>query len=69
MLAMADAGIGSCPQTSVSCFPDLVREELGIASNFKLLLGLSFGYVDESDNANNLRTERDPLEKTTTFYS
>jgi nitroreductase len=69
MLAMADAGIGSCPQTSVSCFPDLVREELGIESNFKLLLGLSFGYVDESDNANNLRTERDPLEKTTTFYS
>ena len=53
----------------MSCFPDLVREELGIESNFKLLLGLSFGYVDESDNANNLRTERDPLEKTTTFYS
>ena len=69
MLAMADAGIGSCPQTSVSCFPDLVREELGIDSHYKLLLGLSFGYVDESDTANNLRTERDPLESTTTFYS
>jgi len=69
MLAMADAGIGSCPQTSVSCFPDLVREELGIDNHYKLLLGLSFGYVDESDTANNLRTERDPLESTTTFYS
>lgn len=69
MLAMADAGIGSCPQTSVSCFPDLVREELGIESQFKLMMGLSFGYIDESDPANKLRTERDSLDKTTHFYS
>jgi nitroreductase len=69
MLAMANAGIGSCPQTSVSCFPDLVREELGIENHYKLLLGLSFGYVDEEDSANNLRTERDSLDKTTTFHS
>ena len=69
MLAMADAGIGSCPQTSVSCFPDLVREELGIESQYKLMMGLSFGYIDESDPANKLRTERDSLYKTTHFYS
>ena len=69
MLAMADAGIGSCPQTSVSCFPDLVQEELGIESQYKLMMGLSFGYIDESDPANKLRTERDSLYKTTHFYS
>ncbi len=69
MLAMTDAGIGSCPQTSVSCYPDLVREELGVDSHYKLMMGLSFGYIDEADSANNLRTERDPLEATTTFYS
>ena len=68
MLAMANAGIGSCPQTSVSCFPDLVREELGIEGHYKLMMGLSFGYIDEADPANNLRTERDPLEKTTSFH-
>ena len=69
MLAMADAGIGSCPQTSVSCYPDLVRKELGVDSHYKLMMGLSFGYIDEADLANNLRTERDPLEATTSFYS
>jgi len=69
MLAMTDAGLGSCPQTSVSCYPDLVRAELGIESHYKLLMGLSFGYVDSSDPANNLRTEREPLEKTTFFHS
>lgn len=69
MLAMADAGIGSCPQTSVSRYPDLVRKELGVDSHYKLMMGLSFGYIDEADSANNLRTERDPLEATTSFYS
>ena len=69
MLAMADAGIGSCPQTSVSCYPDLVRKELGVDSHYKLMMGLSFGYIDEADSANNLRMERDPLEATTSFYS
>ena len=69
MLALENAGIGSCPQTSVSCYPDLVRQELGVESRFKLLMGLSFGYVDELDGANNFRTERAPLEQSTTFHS
>jgi len=69
MLALENAGIGSCPQTSVSCYPDLVRQELGVESRFKLLMGLSFGYVDESDGANNFRIERAPLEQSTTFHS
>ena len=68
MLAMANANIGSCPQTSVSCYPDLVREELGVDSKYKLLMGISFGYIDAEDGANNFRTERAPLESTTTFH-
>ena len=68
MLAMTNAGLGCCPQTSVSCFPDLVRKELCVESHYKLLMGLPFGYVDENDSANNLRTERDPLTKTTVFH-
>lgn len=69
MLAMTNAGLGSCPQTSVSCFPDIVREELGLNSDNKLLMGLSFGYVDTDDSANNFRSERDPLHKTTVFHN
>lgn len=69
MLAIENAEMGSCPQTSVSCFPDLVRGELGVESHFKLLMGLSFGYIDTADSANNLRTERDALDKTTQFHS
>jgi hypothetical protein len=68
MLAMANAGVGSCPQTSVSYFPDLVREQLGIEDSYKLLMGISFGYVDENDSSNHFRTERDSLDKTVTFH-
>lgn len=69
MLALASEGIGSCPQTSISCYPDLVREELGVEDRFKLLMGLSFGYADEADNANNFRTDRAALADTTVFHN
>ena len=46
----------------------MVRQELGVESNFKLLMGLSFGYIDPSDAANNFRTEREALEDNTTFH-
>jgi len=69
MLSLANAGIGCCPQTSISCYPDLVREALGVESQFKLLMGLSFGYVDSADPANNFRTERAALQDTATFHN
>jgi hypothetical protein len=40
-----------------------------VESHFKLLMGLSFGYIDTADTANSLRTERDALDKTTQFHS
>lgn len=69
MLALRDRGIGSCPQTSVSCYPDLVRDELGVETHFKLLMGLPFGYIDPSDKANDFRTDRAALDKNTIFHN
>jgi len=69
MLSLANAGIGCCPQTSISCYPDMVREALGVESQFKLLMGLSFGYVDSADPANNFRTERAALQDTAIFHN
>lgn len=69
MLALADEGIGSCPQTSISSYPDLVRDALGVEKRFKLLMGLSFGYVDKTDDANSFRSDRAALADTTVFHS
>ena len=69
MLALTDAGLASCPQTSLSFFPDVVREACGVDDSYRLLMGLSFGYPDLTDAANEFRTERAPLSDTTVFHS
>lgn len=61
MLAMRAKGIGSCPQTILSFNADVVREHVGVSSDFQLLFGLSFGYFDASRPLNQVRTERAPL--------
>src|SRR3546814_8640857 len=48
MLALAAAGLGSCPQGALSSYPAAVRQALRLGSEAgKLLLGISFGYPDD----------------------
>src|ERR1043165_4377483 len=54
MLAMTAYGIASCPQGLLSFYADTIRAELGVR-NRKVLLGISFGYADESAPANTVR--------------
>lgn len=61
MLAMAAQGIGSCPQASVSDYPEVIRQEFGIGEDVAVVMGLSFGYEDESVEANAARTTREDL--------
>ncbi|MFD7510290.1 nitroreductase family protein [Streptomyces sp. NPDC059853] len=67
LLAMTAYGVDSCPQGLLSFYADTVRAELGVTTG-KLLVGVSFGYADESAPVNRVRTERAPLESTTTFH-
>ena len=59
MLALASMGYGSCPQTSLSFHPDLVRAEFDLAPEFQLLFGVSFGRPDPSAVVNTVRLPRD----------
>lgn len=69
MLSIAAHGAGSCPQTALSFCADLVREELDIESSYKLLYGISFGYEDMTNTANQCRTHRADLSESVTFYN
>jgi hypothetical protein len=69
MLTLTAHGLGSCPQTALSFHPHIVREELGIPSEQKLLFGLSFGYPDNNHPANQCHTEREALDKVVQFFS
>ncbi|MCK1716550.1 nitroreductase [Bradyrhizobium sp. 141] len=58
MLALTARGIGSCAQGALGLFPDIVREQLGVAASHKLLFGISFGYEDRDVKANAARVDR-----------
>ena len=68
MLAMTAHGVASCPQTSLSFHPAIVRQALGVPAAHKLLLGLSFGYEDPADEANRCRVARAALDQTVRFH-
>ncbi|MGW7086845.1 nitroreductase family protein [Streptomyces sp. NPDC054871] len=67
LLAMTAYGVDSCPQGLLSFYADTVRSELGISGG-KLLVGVSFGYADETAPVNRVTTERAALAATTVFH-
>lgn len=67
LLAMTAYGVDSCPQGLLSFYADTVRAELGVTEG-RLLVGISFGYADDTAPANRVTTGRAPLTSTTSFH-
>ncbi|WP_399082216.1 nitroreductase [Streptomyces sp. BBFR2] len=67
LLAMTAYGVDSCPQGLLSFYAGTVRTELGVTGG-KLLVGISFGYADETAPVNRVRAGRAPLASTTAFH-
>jgi nitroreductase len=67
LLALTARGIGSCVQVSIAGYPEVIREQLGIAEELRILCGVSIGYPDPEFAANALHTPRSPLEDNVTF--
>ncbi|MBI2825882.1 MAG: nitroreductase [Planctomycetia bacterium] len=67
LLALWSRGIASCAQASLSTYPGIIRRELAIPDNLRLLCGISFGYEDPSVPANRSRQTREPIETNVTF--
>ncbi|MBX3413231.1 MAG: nitroreductase family protein [Pirellulales bacterium] len=62
MLALWARGVSSCPQASLRQYHHIIRRELGIRDDLRILCGVSFGYEDASVPANRTRQTREPLE-------
>jgi nitroreductase len=69
MLLFTARGIGSCAQGALSLYPAIVRKELGLPDDHKLLFGISFGYEDPDAKANRARVGRAPLQDAVRFHS
>lgn len=69
MVAARARGLDTCPQAAFTPFHRIIREFLALPDNEMLVCGMSLGYADPSKIENTLTTERDPVEKFTTFLS
>jgi len=67
MLALTARGIGSCVQVSIAGYPDVIREQLDIGEDMRILCGVSIGYPDPTFPANTLHVPRSPLEDNVVF--
>lgn len=68
LLAMTARGIASCAQGALSLYPTIIREHLGLPPSNRLIFGISFGYEDESVDANRARVGRADLGDSVMFH-
>ena len=69
MLALSSRGIGSCAQASLRQYPALIREQLCIDDDLRIMCGVSFGYEDVNVAANRTRQPREALTNNVTFVA
>lgn len=68
LLSLTARGFAGIPQTLLGFHADTVREMLGVADNYRLLFGISFGYEDVEARANKLRMGRIAPEQSVVFH-
>jgi nitroreductase len=67
LLALTARGLGTCVQVSIAGYPDVVREQLNIGDDLRILTGLAIGYPDPSFAANHLRVPRNAVRDNVVF--
>jgi nitroreductase len=68
LLALTAPGLGTCVQVSIAGYPEIVREQLNIPQEYAILSGLAIGHSDPTFPANNIRTERNPIDHNVVFH-
>ncbi|MGV0744407.1 nitroreductase [Mycolicibacterium sp. XJ870] len=67
LLALTARGLDSCVQVSIVGYPDVVRSQLDIGEDTRILCGLAVGYADPEFPANSIRTPRNPVSQNVVF--
>ena len=67
LLALTARGLGTCVQVSIAGYPEIVREQLGIAEDMQILCGLAIGYPDPMFPGNAVRVPRNSVEQNVVF--
>jgi nitroreductase len=67
IILLAEQGLHTIPQASITGYPELIRRELDISDDMTILCGLAIGYPDKARNPNPSRTPRDLWQNNVTF--
>lgn len=68
MIAAQALGLRTCPQAALVNYPNIVREQLGIPMDKKIVCGIALGYEDESHIVNTFQATRIDVDEFTTFH-
>lgn len=68
MLAALAFDLATCPQASLSEYPDIIRDCLKLSEENLLVCGLSLGYPDKTAPVNNYKLERAAVDEFTKWY-
>lgn len=67
MLAATSLGVATVPQAALASRADVLRAQLGLAADRRVVCGISFGFADEAHPANGFRTTRAGLDEVLTW--
>ena len=68
MLLATGYGLGTIAQMQAVTYPGVLRNILAIPDSKLIVLGIAIGYPDWEDPVNQFRSEREKLEKISTWY-
>jgi nitroreductase len=68
MLAARARGLHTCPEASIANYPDIVRRELGISTEWVVICGMALGYADADAIINTFQPPRIGLDEYATFF-
>ncbi len=66
-LAALEHGLGTCIEDQAVLYPEVSRELAGIPDSKRIMIAVSLGYPDPDFPANQVRSEREPVDKISTW--
>jgi len=67
-LVAMNYGLGTCIEGQGIMYPDVIRKFTGIPDSKKLIMGIAIGYPDWEFPANEVKSEREPVDNITTWH-
>lgn len=68
MIMARGLGLDTCPQAALANYPDIVKTQLGIPDDQIVVCGISLGYQDTDEPANQYQTTRVPVDDFAVFH-